>query len=794
MVFTQSLTTTYAVNASTGQVIWTCPASLGAAADGTMGSIVKIDNTYMMDGSNCVYIANGTTVWTAAPEFRVTIEANSWSGGVNYVPELKMFLSATYGWSLPDPSEPPIMVWNRTADIDAGCTWGNWAYYGNGTVFYCDGDGQLHALDAKTGNQIWQTATTEASGWIYGAVYYNGLLIHGDLQDKMDAWNASTGQLVWVYNPGSSYGFWASAPALWDGIVYEQNQDTYTYAINATTGQLIWRYKGPGVSYGGELAVADGKVYFQSGEAQYRDPFTGVYGRSETVCLNAYNGNLIWSLPIETGCPYNALIVAYGNIYTIPNTTPQVPGSYSYSILGTGSSNELWCIGNQVTDWPMFLGSPSHNTIGYGPTNLTLLWKFPTDDQIFSSPTCANGIVYFGGLDHNIYAVNANTGAEIWNFTTGFAARSSVAVVDGRLYTGTDDGNIYCLDAATGTQIWKTYAGGVTNSLLGGGLVNIRSSPMVVNGKVYVGALDGNLYCLDANTGNVLWTYQTGGPVQSTPTIDGNAVYVTSCTQPTNGTVYKLDASTGSVIWSLSIPYELTATPGEGNFLLASPTVAPDLGMIFVRNGLLDNYGINATTGAIIWTFQSRSNPGAASVGQFGGVIQIDSPLYVDGLLYMNNYYSIDCVNASDGTTVWSTYMSREDISGGITYAPGRVYVVTEVRCVYVLDAVTGAKLSYYVTNGQMRSAPVPYDGNLYVGCSDWNLYCFGNAQSDAASSSSSATSVASSSVSSLQAQAPSTITAETLAAASTPTIAYVILIVTVAIIAAAVLIFRKRK
>ena len=47
----------------------------------------------------------------------------------------------------------------------------------------------------------------------------------------------------------------------------------------------------------------------------------------------------------------------------------------------------------------------------------------------------------------------------------------------------------------------------------------IRSSPTVVDSVVYVGSDDGNLYALDAVTGETKWSYQTGGEVHSSPTV-----------------------------------------------------------------------------------------------------------------------------------------------------------------------------------------------------------------------------------------------------------------------------------
>ncbi len=389
----------------------------------------------------------------------------------------------------------------------------------------------------------------------------------------------------------------------------------------------------------------------------------------------------------------------------------------------------------------MFMADPEHSAEGAGPTNLALKWKFPTGAVVVSQPTISKGVTYFGCLDSNIYAVDANTGAKKWAFKTDYQVKSSVAVVNGKLYTGADDGNIYCLDASTGTKLWETYAGGVTKNLLGSGpYLNIappvRSSPMVVGNKVYVGALDGNLYCLDANNGNAVWKFKTNGPILATPTIVDGKIYFPSCTggypiylaaPSETGDFYCLNADSGSVIWHKAIPYVLNGTVGWGNFIFASPKVAQ--GMVFVSNGSIFNYAFDANTGETIWTTTQRINP--IGGGQDGGVVQMNAPLYKYGRLYFNDYYGISCKNATDGTELWHAYISRENLAQGLTYAYGRVYTVTEFGALYVLDALTGKKLSYYEFGGsfQMHSAPSLYNGNLYVGCNDFSLYCFGEAR-----------------------------------------------------------------
>jgi hypothetical protein len=51
---------------------------------------------------------------------------------------------------------------------------------------------------------------------------------------------------------------------------------------------------------------------------------------------------------------------------------------------------------------------------------------------------------------------------------------------------------------------------------------------VVADGKVYVGSMDHNVYCLDANTGSTIWQYATGNEIEPSPAVAGTVVYITS--------------------------------------------------------------------------------------------------------------------------------------------------------------------------------------------------------------------------------------------------------------------------
>ena len=76
---------------------------------------------------------------------------------------------------------------------------------------------------------------------------------------------------------------------------------------------------------------------------------------------------------------------------------------------------------------------------------------------------------------------------------------------------------LIALNANTGAVLWSYATGG-----------SVDSSPAVANGVVYVGSDDNSVYALNAKTGARLWSYATGGSVESSPIVANGMVYVSS--------------------------------------------------------------------------------------------------------------------------------------------------------------------------------------------------------------------------------------------------------------------------
>jgi outer membrane protein assembly factor BamB len=330
-----------------------------------------------------------------------------------------------------------------------------------------------------------------------------------------------------------------------------------------------------------------------------------------------------------------------------------------------------------------------------------------------------------------------------WSFTTGGHVYSSPAVVNGVVYVGSFDSNVYALDAATGGQLWSFTTGG-----------SVESSPAVVNGVVYVGSQDGDLYALDAATGAQLWRSLTNGAIDSSPAVVNGVVYVGS----EDGEVLAFNAATGAKLWHF---------PASGN-VFSSPAVVN--GVVYVGSDVGNVYALNAVTGRQLWS---------APTG-FPGNAVLSSPAVASGVVYVGSEdHNVYALSAATGAQLWSfttggSVESSPAVAGGVVYvgsddgrvyalhggtaggaalwvfptagipsagavesspavANGVVYVGAELGGVYALDAATGAQLWSYPTGSVIFSSPAVANGVVYVGTAFHNLYAFDLAGGQAA-------------------------------------------------------------
>ena len=175
-----------------------------------------------------------------------------------------------------------------------------------------------------------------------------------------------------------------------------------------------------------------------------------------------------------------------------------------------------------------------------------------------------------------MYALGAVSGDLIWRYATQSSMRSSPAVSNGVVYVGAHR-YLSALDANSGGLLWSYQTGW-------------DSSPVVSGGVVYVGS-SGYLSALDATTGELLWQYETENAV-STPAVSSGVIYISSADR-----LHALDAETGELLWS----YKTRS--------ITTPVVSR--GVVYV--GSADGYVYAIAAGSSAPPVDSESTPAAAA-------------------------------------------------------------------------------------------------------------------------------------------------------------------------------------
>jgi outer membrane protein assembly factor BamB len=761
-VFVQNATDTIALDGATGNIVYAIPNILDTP--------VYIGGNYMILGYDAYTVDTGTQAWALPEGFSIynsilgSPGLSNVESGVGFVTDPQylpapMFFNNGCGWELTNPAHPPTVLWNDTGKAIERAPYNGFDVgYDDGVIVYFGPYGQtFQGFNATTGAFLWSVPSVSTQ--TFGCTATMGVFANGAQSGSIYGWNITTGKLLYTFTPEQSTGLWTFSLGSDYGMIYGHNNNQYFYAINATTGKLVWDQNSPGngVGYPGTYSTSGGYIYTQMGENQYQNPNTGKFGHSEFDCYNAYNGSLIWSLPYEDGAPFDLSCPAYGNLYMIPCQSSSVPNSYAYTSVFGITLGDVICLGSgSPQSYPMAFNDPEHTSTGWGPTNLTELWSrgWGNGGYLASAPSFANGIGYIGSSDNNIYAFNATNGDKIWNYTTNNIVQSTPAVANGYVYTGADDGNVYCLNAATGSKVWSSPlatdnppvinaittggsfggwspVGGV--SFLQGGIAGWGGppSPILVNNNLYIGA-NNYLYCLNAATGAVQWKFTWGDAILvGTPVVADNIVYIAPDQTGPDGFLYELNAETGALLLNATIPYVVNpfvvagvisaAIAPAGQGIVAPLAVDSADGIVFVQQLNERTFAINATSGAILWTYDAFYNP---TYPIQWGTTNDAGPLYANGEVYFDAWYSIVALNVYTGNVTWNTYLGRED-TAPLSISNENIYAVTVLNEVYVLKATNGQKESYAYVGDELNAQPVPYDGNLYIASGDFNVTCF---------------------------------------------------------------------
>jgi outer membrane protein assembly factor BamB len=361
-------------------------------------------------------------------------------------------------------------------------------------------------------------------------------------------------------------------------------------------------------------------------------------------------------------------------------------------------------------DWPMFRGNSLLSGVAASklPDSLSLLWTFQVEgknESIESSAAIASGIVYIGTIGGYLHAIDLGEGKPLWKYWTSEpppegsnaaaelapAIKSSPAVADGKVLFGDEAGVFHCLDAQSGKLLWKFDTG--TGA-------EIVSSANVVGDRVLFGSWDENLYCLSVSDGKEIWKFKTAGPVNCTPAVIEGRTFLSGC----DAMLRVVNVEDGSEVGSC----EMESQTG------ASPAVVGD--RLFVGHMGCQVLGIDWKKPEIVWRYENPERH-----FEFYSSAAATSQLVVIG----GRDKMVHALDPATGDLRWS-FPTKGRVDSSPAIVGNRAFVGSHDGNVYGLELATGKELWKFTTGGKVTSSPAVASGRMIIANDEGKVFCFG--------------------------------------------------------------------
>jgi outer membrane protein assembly factor BamB len=344
-----------------------------------------------------------------------------------------------------------------------------------------------------------------------------------------------------------------------------------------------------------------------------------------------------------------------------------------------------------AADWPQWRGPHRDGTsqetglLDQWPTDgPKLVWQVDDVDYGYGTPAVAGDRLYItanrGMNDEFVRAYSLDDGSLIWSTRIGkvgkpdqqppFAAARSTPTVDGKqIFVLSSDGDLVCVDAATGNIVWnknvRTDFGGKS------GVWAYAESPLV-DGDTLVcspGGADATMIALDKHTGDVIWKcpvpdaddagYASAIIVHAA----GHKQYVQFLSKGVVG----VDAATGKFLWRYD---------GTGKTPANSATPVAHENLVYTAKG---RFG-----GALVELKPSGDGVAAEQVYVDRGLpFSMGGSVLIDGNLYGTTSDGLVCADFATGAVKWT---EKSVGNGSICYAGGRLYIHGDDDAVVLVD------------------------------------------------------------------------------------------------------------
>ena len=341
------------------------------------------------------------------------------------------------------------------------------------------------------------------------------------------------------------------------------------------------------------------------------------------------------------------------------------------------------------------------------PDTLEMAWRSRADEKIYNPPVSDGKCWYVATFHGRVFALDFE-GKEMWNTQLwageGPDGQPQKATVDAppacfgnALYIATARGVLHALDTSNGAERWKletdgTYLGTMTYGTLPG--------PPEKEVVFALSQDDGTVYCVDPETGTLLWEAVGPERCDGSPSFYGGNIVFGSCA----AALHIVSAADGAHVRDIPIDEDSQIAAG----------VAIDDGAIFAgcRSGKFLNADL--ATGVIKWVNQDSQDEIFTTPAVNDALVVFSSR---DGAVY--------CLDRATGTQKWKFPTEGEPQSPVIV---GDKVAVSADGTLYLLRLETGASVWSRKVSDEI-SSPAVLNNQIVVAGEDGAVTAFGPPQ-----------------------------------------------------------------
>ncbi len=330
-------------------------------------------------------------------------------------------------------------------------------------------------------------------------------------------------------------------------------------------------------------------------------------------------------------------------------------------------------------------------------------WQAELGEAIYAAPLIVNGQIVVTVRGGRIVGLVPATGRKKWEYRLSGLTQiiGSVAEHKGKLYFGDTSGFLHCLAPKMSTRsvAWSRELGDA-----------VRATPAIVpvslwgdRPYVFVGCDNGNVYCVDAATGNIKWTSNSraGEPVVTTPMVTNQMVVAGS----DDGNIFTLNVTSGR---RKGRPRKMAGRVRSSPVAVGGGfVVGDDTGKLLCLRADTEIRGLN-------WSFSASGDILSPVRLHKGSAIYFGTST---GKLY--------ALNAGNGKQLWTAYSAPAGIVGTPAVTDKHVYFGCSDSSVYALDRATGKLVWKYATGREIQAGMTYAGGMLYVASTDGFVYAF---------------------------------------------------------------------